>query len=259
MVAHMRVEDSPEWHLLIRQVFRQFSGSFQLQNQPIQSFHLIHTYIQMRHSSTIDRYRRECVSLWAPSLVWNSLLKVLLNLREFSWLDEKSHFKAYIYIYEWGIWILWHVLDNFLWFVTLNVRTIYLRSAIEEDLLLFLVSCQLKYCKKKVNSSIKRWLSGCNWMMRKILHGWSVIILKVHKKPAHSANLHVLMIYMVGFVLFCFVVMRSTEPGCFRSCSWCRWKALDEEAGCIGFGSMPFGLAVQKFLNIEWFFHWKLN
>jgi hypothetical protein len=24
-----------------------------------------------------------------------------------------------------------------------------------------------------------------------------------------------------------------------------------------GLDSMPFGLAVQKFLNIEWFFHWK--
>jgi hypothetical protein len=31
----------------------------------------------------------------------------------------------------------------------------------------------------------------------------------------------------------CFVVMRSTELGCFRSCSWCLWKALDEEA-CMG-------------------------
>ncbi len=50
--------------------------------------------------------------------------------------------------------------------------------------------------------------------------------------------------------LFCFVVMRSTEPGCFRSCSWCLWQALDED-GCIGFGSMTFGLAVQKFLNME--------
>jgi hypothetical protein len=29
--------------------------------------------------------------------------------------------------------------------------------------------------------------------------------------------------------------------------------------GCMGFGSMAFGLAVQKFLNIEWFFHWKFN
>jgi hypothetical protein len=33
--------------------------------------------------------------------------------------------------------------------------------------------------------------------------------------------------------LFCFVLMRSTEPGCFRSCSWSLWKALDEE-GCMG-------------------------
>ncbi len=33
--------------------------------------------------------------------------------------------------------------------------------------------------------------------------------------------------------LFCFVVVRSTKQGCFRSCSWCLWKALDEE-GCMG-------------------------
>jgi hypothetical protein len=33
--------------------------------------------------------------------------------------------------------------------------------------------------------------------------------------------------------LFCFVVMRSTELGCFRSCSWCLWKALDEDR-CMG-------------------------
>jgi hypothetical protein len=38
--------------------------------------------------------------------------------------------------------------------------------------------------------------------------------------------------------LFCFVVMRSTEPGCFRSCSdGCVWKALDEE-GVHGLDSM---------------------
>jgi hypothetical protein len=40
--------------------------------------------------------------------------------------------------------------------------------------------------------------------------------------------------------LFCFVVMRSIELGCFRSSSLCPWKALDEE-----------GLEVQKFLKIE--------
>jgi hypothetical protein len=51
--------------------------------------------------------------------------------------------------------------------------------------------------------------------------------------------------------LFCFVVMRSTEPGCFRSCSRCLWKALNKD-GCMGFvRSMMFGLAVQKFLNVE--------
>jgi hypothetical protein len=33
--------------------------------------------------------------------------------------------------------------------------------------------------------------------------------------------------------LFCFVVMRSTESGCFRSRSWCLWKALTED-GCMG-------------------------
>jgi hypothetical protein len=40
----------------------------------------------------------------------------------------------------------------------------------------------------------------------------------------------------------CFVVMRSTEPGCFRSCSWCLWKALDKE-GCMGL--VPWRLDLQ--------------
>jgi hypothetical protein len=46
--------------------------------------------------------------------------------------------------------------------------------------------------------------------------------------------------------------MRSIELGCFRSCSWRVWKALDDdEERCMGLGSMTFGLVVQKFLNIE--------
>jgi len=54
--------------------------------------------------------------------------------------------------------------------------------------------------------------------------------------------------------LFCFVVMRSTEPGCFRSWSWCHWKALNEGGtegrwGVHGIGSIVFGLAVQKVLE----------
>ncbi len=58
--------------------------------------------------------------------------------------------------------------------------------------------------------------------------------------------------------LFCFVVMRFIEPGCFRLCSWCLWKALDRRGAWAWF-HWCLVLAVQKFLNIEWFFHWKLN
>jgi len=61
---------------------------------------------------------------------------------------------------------------------------------------------------------------------------------------------------VVCFVLFCFVVMRSTEL----------WYASDppfslslehssSEGVHDGLGSMTFGLVVQKFLNIEWFLH----
>ncbi len=70
------------------------------------------------------------------------------------------------------------------------------------------------------------------------------------------------MIYLwrkvVCFVLFCFLVMRSTKPGCFRLCSWYLWKALDEE-GCMGLVPWCLVLAVQKFLIIEWLLHWKFN
>jgi hypothetical protein len=49
---------------------------------------------------------------------------------------------------------------------------------------------------------------------------------------------------------FCFVLMRSTEPGCFRSCSRCLWESFGP--GVVhGLGSVQLGLAVQKFLNIE--------
>ncbi len=53
------------------------------------------------------------------------------------------------------------------------------------------------------------------------------------------------------FVLFCFcfVVMRSTEPGCFSSCSWCLWKALDEGLGVHGLGSMTVWTCGTKVLE----------
>jgi hypothetical protein len=47
-------------------------------------------------------------------------------------------------------------------------------------------------------------------------------------------------------ILFCGYEITGM-PGCFRSCSWCLWKAGQVH----GLGSMTFGLAKQKFLNIE--------
>ncbi len=47
--------------------------------------------------------------------------------------------------------------------------------------------------------------------------------------------------------LFCFVIMRSTELRCFRSCSWCFWKSLNEK-GCLGL--IPWCLDLQR--NFFW-------
>jgi len=111
-----------------------------------------------------------------------------------------------------------------------------------------------------------------------------------------SACCHFIFIYLwrniVCFVLFCFVLMRSTEPGCFRSCllgvfgklwtrsgawwawfraAWiCRAKVLEYwmifslkikrcKSSWILNDFFTENCTVQKFLNIEWFFHWKLN
>jgi hypothetical protein len=37
------------------------------------------------------------------------------------------------------------------------------------------------------------------------------------------------------FVLFCFVIMISTKPRCFKSCSWCLWKALTRRGAWVWF------------------------
>jgi hypothetical protein len=56
----------------------------------------------------------------------------------------------------------------------------------------------------------------------------------MHKKRLQgSVTLWPCHLSMKEGCLFRFVVMRSTELGCFRSCSWCLWKALDEE-WCMG-------------------------
>jgi hypothetical protein len=65
-----------------------------------------------------------------------------------------------------------------------------------------------------------------------------------------SSNLHQHLSMKEGS-LFCFVGMRSTEPGCFRSRSWCLWKALDEE-GWMGLVPWYLDLRCKSFwiLNI---------
>jgi len=60
-------------------------------------------------------------------------------------------------------------------------------------------------------------------------------------------------IYMKEGSLFCFVVMRSTELRFFRSCSWCLWKALDEE-GCMGLVPWPLNLQCKSSWILNDFF-----
>ncbi len=53
--------------------------------------------------------------------------------------------------------------------------------------------------------------------------------------------------------MICFLVMR-----CFRLCSWCLWKGLDDK-GCMGFGSMTFGLGGAKALEYWMIFSLKIE
>jgi hypothetical protein len=71
---------------------------------------------------------------------------------------------------------------------------------------------------------------------------------------------------VVCFVLF--VVMRSTELGCFRSCSWCLWKALHKEHGLGFHGVWTCGANVLEYwmisslkiqLNCSWKFRRNWN
>jgi hypothetical protein len=54
--------------------------------------------------------------------------------------------------------------------------------------------------------------------------------------------------------LFCFVVMRSTKPGCFQIMFLVSLES-SLQGGAHRLGSMMFGLKVQKVLNIEWLLH----
>ncbi len=45
--------------------------------------------------------------------------------------------------------------------------------------------------------------------------------------------------------------MRSTKPGCFRSCSWCLWKTLKEE-GCMGWVPWCLDLRCKSSRILNW-------
>ncbi len=66
-----------------------------------------------------------------------------------------------------------------------------------------------------------------------------VMVSRDKVKSHRTSDLCSYLIYLWRKVV-CFVVMRSTEPGCFRSWSWCLWKALVVKEVCTVFDSMTF-------------------
>jgi hypothetical protein len=59
------------------------------------------------------------------------------------------------------------------------------------------------------------------------------------------------------FVLFYFVLMKSIKLGCFKSCSWSLWKALEEE-GCIGLVSWRLDLwCKSSWIMNDFFIKWE--
>jgi hypothetical protein len=60
------------------------------------------------------------------------------------------------------------------------------------------------------------------------------------------------------FVLFCLYLWDPPNRDALDRILGLFGKLFEEE-GCIAFGFMVFGLALQNFLNIEWFLHWKFN
>jgi hypothetical protein len=104
-------------------------------------------------------------------------------------------------------------------------------------------------CNKK---NIKGWLKFCNsqmvysqiWLnLPEDDHYFGFFNLILQKNtPMCQLFINATNLSMNEGSLFCFVVMRSTELGCFRLCSWCLWKALNEE-GCMGL--VPWRLDLQ--------------
>jgi hypothetical protein len=75
------------------------------------------------------------------------------------------------------------------------------------------------------------YIKGTNLPMELFSLLWSSLVLLTQLGGRGNGFIHLSMKEGSLFVLF--VLMRSTESGCFRLCSWCLSKALDEE-GCMG-------------------------
>jgi hypothetical protein len=87
-------------------------------------------------------------------------------------------------------------------------------------------------------------------------HKKCATIFKSYNNEFFLTNIIYVWRKVVCFVLFCNYEIHWTGMLLIMflvSLESSRW------GGVHGFGSMMFGLAVQKFLNIEWFLYWELN
>ncbi len=92
------------------------------------------------------------------------------------------------------------------------------------------------------------------WLFKKSIHRLqnnvhmlSFLILQWVHTWANSTR-HTSLSMKEGCLFVLFVLMGSTQPGCFRSCSWSLWKALKEE-GCIGLISWCLDLRCKRVLE----------
>jgi hypothetical protein len=158
---------------------------------------------------------------WKFRRYWN----VPLVLLERSWW---AGFNG-IYLVRFGF-RMWEILI-FKWFLLLKIQINSKRLGFERK-------NQLKtWSHLKAYHSMQTWfpcIFCClkNWYIHCKTMFTCCISLYVHTWANSTGHTSLSMKQGSLFVLYCFVLMRSTKPGCFWSNSWSLWKALKEE-GCI--------------------------
>ncbi len=90
--------------------------------------------------------------------------------------------------------------------------------------------------------------SKFHMMVSLVLGGEDLVIWVFIKSPKYRPINY---LFMKESSLFCFVVMKSIKSGCFKFCSLCLWKALNEK-GCMGLVPWNLDLWCKSFwiLNI---------